>query len=285
LINKTFDIDYVPIMTSQGNTLAIWNATAGVSETIEKLNYDDTSYMHSDVIVRVDVGAPGYSDTPVLYGDSVVGTNPDVNQTFADLATLSGTHHTWFRFSSVSSSTTESSSDKGRLLSRVYFDSAADLTKRTGFWDSHSNSGVIRINQFMWDTTSTRQYVVGLETMRPDEQPRTTPEVTRVVSIQGPPPPPPPPFDSVHVIGPLTVKPNHTCEWVLNPYGGIRPFSYAWYQNGALVGTDDYVDLAVGTSGFALKGQATDSLSRTRSKTVTITVSMLGSRCYLRPGR
>ena len=284
-IYKELDVDYVPVCCSQTSDLWILDQTAGVYEEVEAKSYDDTTYMHHDFIIRTDVGTPGYSDTPVLYGDTVVGTDPNVSQSFADRASLSGDHHTWFRFSSVASTTTEGN-DVGRLSSRIYWDSASDLSDRTGFWDSHSWNGVLRIHQFMTDTLNTRAYVVGLETMRSDEQPRTTPDVTRIVQIQGP---PPPPFDSVSVWGPQHVKPNQTtCEWGIQAYGGVRPFAYQWYQYTGVkwlpIGSSQYLDLVVGTTNLTLKGQATDSLSRTQYQIVTVTVNSSGITCYLAPG-
>jgi hypothetical protein len=174
----------------------------------------------------------------------------------------------------------------GRLLSRIYWDSAGDINDQTGFWDSHSADGVIRIHQFMTDTMATRNYVVGLETMRPDEQPRTAPEVTRIISIQGP---PPPAFDSVHVGGPRTVKPNQTsCEWETYTYGGQSPFNYRWYlrigTSWKLIGLDRILDWQVGTSSFTIKGEAADAAQRTRSETVAVTVTPSGATCYYRPG-
>lgn len=287
-IYKQFLVDYVPEMRAENAFLWIYDATALVSEGIEKQNWDDTSYEHHDLHVRIDVGTPGYSDTPVLYADSA-GANPYANTTFTDAPSLSGTHHTWFRVSSVASTSSEPSQPQGRLLSRVYWDSAGNLQDNTGFWDSHSNEGVIRIHQFMSDTLTTRNYVVGLETMRPDEQPRTTPEVTRIIAIQAPPPPPPPPFDSVHVSGSLSVKPNQTCEWDLLTYGGVSPFNYTWYVKQGikwiLVGSDVALNLAVGTSNLTLRGQATDSTNTSRTQTVNVTVASSGTTCYLRPIR
>ena len=187
---KQFEVDYVPTMTGGGSVLHVYNATAGIYESIEKQNLDDTTYVPHDLDIRIDVGSPAYSHTPVLYADAAV-TNPYADTTFTDLSYLSGTHHTWFRFSSVASTTNEPPGIQGGLLSRMYWDSAGDLSSRTGFWDSYSPGGIIRVHQFMTDTLATRDYVVGLEVLLPDEQPRTTPEVTRIVHIQGPPPPPP----------------------------------------------------------------------------------------------
>ena len=237
---RTFDVDYVATMTAQGNILLIHDATAGVEENIEKQDWNDTSYLHRDLNIRVDLGSPGYSDSPVLYGDSA-GDNPYANATFADAPSLSGTHHTWFRFSSVASTSTQPPGPADGLLSRIYWDSAFNLNDKTGFWDSYSGAGIIRIHQFTTDTMATRDYVVGLETMRPDEQPRTTPEVTRAVHIQGPPPLPPP--LTADIQGPTQVWSSGDCTWTAAPTGGVSPYHYQWYyrrqgESEVPVGTD-----------------------------------------------
>lgn len=220
---KQFDVDYVPIMNAQGDRRVVYNANAGVDEAIEKYDYNDTSYLHHDLDIRIDIGNPGYVDTPVLYGDAA-GGNPYAQGDFYDNGSLSGNHHTWFRFSSIASTTTESSAHQGRLLSRIFWDSAGNILDRSGFWDSHSWDGIIRVHQFMTDTLATRNYVVGLETLRPDEQPRTTPEVTRAILIEGP-----APALSVVVEGPAQVSFSGYCTWTAVPSGGVSPFHYQWY--------------------------------------------------------
>ena len=133
-------MDYVPTMNYENNVLLIHNSTAGVDESIEKRDYSDTSYLHHDLDIHIDVGNPGYSHTPVLYADEA-GDNPYANTTFTDASDLSGTHHTWFRFSSVASTTDEPPGMEGGLLSRMYWDSTFNLDDKSGFWDSYSWGG------------------------------------------------------------------------------------------------------------------------------------------------
>jgi hypothetical protein len=224
---KIVDIDYVPIMNGPGNWLGIWNSTAGVYESIEKANYDDTTYGWQDVIVKVDLGTPNYSHSSVLYGDSA-GPDPYTLTTFADAQSLSGDQYTWFRFSSVSS-TSSYPLIQGRLLSRLYWDATYHpLTDRSGFWDSHSGGGgVIRIHEFRTDSQRTGVFAVGLETMPPDRQPASAPDVTRPVNITlaGPPPP-----LSDAITGPDLITVSGTYNWVQTASGGIPPYNYGnWY--------------------------------------------------------
>jgi hypothetical protein len=131
--------------------------------------------------------------------------------------------------------------------------------------------------------------------MRPDEQPATAPETSRLISITIA-APPPPPFDSIRVWGALVlhgtsnvVKPNQTCEWIINTFGGAEPFAYAWYTyiggSWQLIGSDQILDRSTGTTNFTLKGEATDANNTTRSKSVSVTVTSSGAACALAPGR
>ena len=224
---KILDIDYVPGKGAPGSYLHIWNSTAGVYELIEGANYDDTAYAWQDVIVDVDVGTPNYSHSSVLYGDSA-GSDPYALTTFTDTPSLGGNQYTWFRFSSVAS-TSSFPLIQGRLLSRLYWDATYHpLTDRSGFWDSHSaGGGVIRIHQFRTDSQRTGVYAVGLETMPPDRQPASAPDVTRPVNITlaGP-----PPSLTDAIAGPDLITVSGTYNWVQTASGGIPPYDYGnWY--------------------------------------------------------
>ncbi len=99
-----------------------------------------------------------------------------------------------------------------------------------------------------------------------------------------------PPFDSVHIKGAFTsggesnyVAPDQTCEWLIRPFGGVQPFNFAWFKKTGpkwtLVGTEQLLDLAVGTASFELRGNVTDALNTTQSQTVNVTVSYGGATC------
>lgn len=63
--DKTFLVDYVPVVSvGTGGALQVWNATAGVYETVEDQNPDDTTNVWVDVVANVDIGTSSYGETP-----------------------------------------------------------------------------------------------------------------------------------------------------------------------------------------------------------------------------
>ena len=141
----------------------------------------------------------------------------------------------------------------------------------------------------MTDTMATRDYVVGLETLLPDEQPRPTPEVTRIVHIQGPPPPPPP--LTVDIQGPAQVWNSGYCTWNAVPTGGVSPYHYQWYyrrqgQSEIPVGADadSYTrHITVEQMGYAvwIRVVVTDAAQQTANHTQLVEVG--GGAHPLRP--
>lgn len=214
---KTVRIDYVPT-----HAVAIPNTILGETEHLEILNYDTTDYAWQDIFVIVETGSVGGSDNPILYIQNS-GKTP-YSSSFSDQADPGGSKFDYFHFSSRASTTSIPATANGRLLSRLWWDATAP-SLRSGFWDSHDQKGVIRIHQFL-EVTSTGTYDVGLETMRPSEQPLTAPQYTRPVGIEVP--VPALPSVSTWVSGPDMLQPTEPTgySWTQQASGGVPAYHY-----------------------------------------------------------
>jgi hypothetical protein len=223
---KVVEFDYVPLRGSPYSALPVTNTSAGTTDNVEELDYDATSYAWSDVFIHFDVGNPGGTDAATLYAENE-GGDPYLT-IFTDQPGLGGTPFDYFRFSSRAS--TSSTSGFGRLLSRLWWDGSF-ASDRSGFYDSHSQTtGLIRTHQFTNVQVSVTR-VVGLETMRPSEQPASAASVTRAVAITVP-QPPPPPFQN-DISGPELLQPTAPTlyTWWQSPSGGIQPYSLdSWFK-------------------------------------------------------
>jgi len=223
---KSVEFDYVPLRGVPGNGYPVADySTGGVSRT-EELDYDATSYMWSDVFVMFDLDSSSSgSDTPILYIENQYN-NPYSLQ-FNGSNSAGGSKFDYFRFNSRASTTT--TSGFGRLLSRLWWD-RNDLADRSGFYDAHSQTtGLIRTHQFL-DATASRLYDVGLETMRPSEQPQAAPTITWPVSITVP-VPPPPALSSI-ISGPDILAPTvpETSAWTQSASSGVPAYNYGgWF--------------------------------------------------------
>lgn len=82
---------------------------------------------------------------------------------------------------------------------------------------------------------------------------------------------------TVTINGPTTVRPNSTCYYSSTVSGGTSPYSYEWYQDNGVIGTDSGVDAsATGyVYGYILTLTVTDSngLVGSARQDVTITAS------------
>jgi hypothetical protein len=174
---KQFPIEYLAWLGT--GLTKVDNATLDLDEALEDLygERDDTSWQ--DLTIQVDLsGNAGNSDTPVLHIQNARATWDSLR--FQDEASPSGNEDDHFRFSGAGSSITwNRSAFEGKALSRLYFDlgpyPATDLNS-TGYYDARSDTQAygIRIHQFAEHVTASRTVRVGLELMRPDEDPGDT---------------------------------------------------------------------------------------------------------------
>jgi hypothetical protein len=58
---------------------------------------------------------------------------------------------------------------------------------------------------------------------------------------------------NVSIDGPDEVRPNVDCSWYADVSGGSPPYTYQWYQNWMGAGTDPWVDLYTGYTGFVIR--------------------------------
>lgn len=176
---KAFLIDYLPIVPA----LQVWNQTAGVYESIEAHDPDDTVNVWADLVANVDIGTTSYGETRVLRIQNA-HDNPH-STTFQDDPNPAGSEVDYFRFS-VAGSTSEWPQSEGKALARLYWDFAQTKTLwTTNYYDPLSPNGrIIRLHRFADHVTGTRPAVVALELMRPDENPNDTVNVAqRVIQV------------------------------------------------------------------------------------------------------
>jgi hypothetical protein len=179
---KTFLADYLSVKSASGGVLWVWNETAGVYEALEG-DPDDTVNVWVDLLANVDLGAGTPGESRVLSVENA-GAHPDTT-VFEDQENPSGRLQDWFRFSVAGSSSEWSGDESGTALVRLYWDFGRDISVATNYYDPLSpTSQIIRLHRFLDQVDSTRDVSVGLELMRPDEEPGDTVNVTeRLVHI------------------------------------------------------------------------------------------------------
>jgi CARDB len=176
-----FDVDYV-----QGSIHYVTNTVTQEREWVESAVYDPSNNgVWEDLVINRDITNVHPGDNPVL---EIQTADPQTNDPyspsfFTNDPAPSGTAETWFRFSTSRSVSNWTIDQTGVALARLYFD-GTDLTQTTGYYTYRpENSPIIRLHRFPNPSVATKQYVVGLELMRPDEEPADQPTVTRTVTI------------------------------------------------------------------------------------------------------
>jgi len=178
---KGFEVDYLQMA---GDNLTVYNSTAGVSERIEATSYSGQQANNwVDFVAHVDLTPGSYQETRVLDVENA-GSHP-LASTFSNQANPAGTELDFFRFSAARSSPGWGpAGSQGRALSRLYWDFSVNKAIATRYYDGHSTANVIRLHQFKNHVNESRNAVVALELMRPDEAPNDTVNVaTRVIAI------------------------------------------------------------------------------------------------------
>ena len=178
--DKVFRIDYLQMA---GHNYTINNTTAGVAERLEATSYyPGQAGNWIDHVVHVDLTPGNYQETRLLDVDNA-GADP-LSPTFTNQPSPAGTELDYFRFSAAQSSSGWNLNSQGRALARLYWDFNTNKTITTNYYDAHSTAHVIRHHRFESHVHESRNAVVALELMRPDEEPDDTVNVaTRVVAI------------------------------------------------------------------------------------------------------
>lgn len=182
--NRVMDVEYLQIRLQP-----ITHSVLGELMHIETNPYQSgtTDVGWVDLIIDTDLTPGSWTDTPVLE----IQLAPDQGQVytgaFADQSNPSGSASDLFRFNAGRSTTTWPSALAGgriqSVLGRLWLD-GTNPALTTGFYSIRPEGrSVVRLLRFPNPKTPTKQYVVGLELMRPDEQPAPAPTVTRTVTI------------------------------------------------------------------------------------------------------
>jgi len=173
---RQFDVDYI-----QPSGQFALNSGTGVNEAIEVTAYSPSLNTWQDLVINIDLTTVHPGDAPILEIQNA-GSTPYLNS-FSNQASPTGTAADWFRFSVMRSTSNWNFDSRGKALARLYFD-GNDLSQATAYY-SYIPEGipVLRLRRFPNPTTANKQYTVGLELMRPDEDPANAPTVTRTVTI------------------------------------------------------------------------------------------------------
>jgi len=174
-IVKQLVIDYLQPRHQAGAPgfdLMVSNQETGQLERIESLEYLLTSGVYVDLILHHDLTPGSFVETDDLYVENAQGQ--PYGTVFDDEANPTGANTDHFRFSVSEDGSTwgegEGAEAWGSALARLFWD-MTDIGFATGFYTlDDGNGSLIRIHRFT-EFTSPRTVQVGLELMRPDEQP------------------------------------------------------------------------------------------------------------------
>lgn len=178
---KSFFLDYVQPV---GSDFSISNITAGVQEKLEAIEYDSTVNDNNwvDQLIHVDLTPGTYAEAGMLDVDN--SHDSPLSLSFVNEASPAGTEFDFFRFSLARSQSSWPHDTRGRMLARLYWDFEVNKSIGTHYFDAHSVAHMMRWHQFYSHVAESRNAVVALELMRPDEAPDDTINVaTRTVGI------------------------------------------------------------------------------------------------------
>lgn len=171
---KSLFVDYLAL---DGATASVGGKTA----VIEAPEFDEnTTTDWGDLVIHFHLNPPGgYSDTESLQIENA-GDDP-YKSSFSSQANPTGTVTDWFRYRTDQSSTTWGLDDRGTHLIGLWWRSNSP-DDRSGFFD-HGEGTVLRIHQYEGEVTPPTTVVAGVEVKRPDEDPESSPTVTKSISI------------------------------------------------------------------------------------------------------
>lgn len=174
--DREFDVEYI-----QPSGTLVTNLSTGNAEAVETVAYDPNSLYFMDLVINVDRGTspPNPGKSAQLHIDA----QPDPYEpNFTNQTSPVGTKDTWFRFSTAHSASNWAGLGGGRALARLYWDTT-DPGAVSPFYDFLPEGvRVMRLKKYPNPTTASKVYTVGLELMRPDEEP-AGPTVTRTITV------------------------------------------------------------------------------------------------------
>lgn len=199
---RQFDVDYMQVPSSGILDLTPGALTSQVQVARTDSELDGFGTQVIDLAINTDLGVSVYSEIPVLDIDAT--TSPDTTA-FEDQASPVGTSQSWFRFNVLRSTTTWNSlthddamGSRGRYMARLYSraQGSSNWSPLTRYYLPLSEGAFIRKAQFSAPTCPT-VYEVGVELLRPDENPENAPNPASVrtitVNCEAPSPPLPAP--------------------------------------------------------------------------------------------
>ena len=165
----------VPIATAPDGT-AIW---------IEKPGFDpEADKEYPDLVLNFHINPSGsFQDTAILEIENAYSNR--LKSTFENQSSLTGTLTDWFRYRTDRSSSDWDLGTRGHELMAVWWQSDEEVW-RSGFFD-HAERPVLRVHQYEGEVDPPATIFAGLEVKRPDEDPATTPAVTRSIFLQASP--------------------------------------------------------------------------------------------------
>jgi hypothetical protein len=173
---RTFDVEYIQ---PSGNSAL--NTATGGQEAIETTGYNAAANYWQDLVINTDFTTTHPGDTPILHIQNS-GSNPYAG-TFTNQTAPAGTAADWFRFSAALSTSGWTVDGRGSALARLYWN-GTDPAQSTAYYDYKPEGiPVLRLHRFPNPVTASKTYTVGLELLRPDEQPANAPSITRTIVI------------------------------------------------------------------------------------------------------
>ena len=183
-----FDVEYAQAAQAPlGQQINVWNQTAQIDEVIASPVYVAQSGEQGvvDLGVHIDIQSTAqHTETAVLF---IENAESDYKKTvFSNQLAPAGNEQDYFRFSVAASSTNWISETKQALLTKFWWDTRF-LGSVSGYYDLHMKEPqhhMLAVHRYIDDADRSEGLVeVGIDLKRPDEAPRTTPQLTRTVSL------------------------------------------------------------------------------------------------------
>lgn len=183
-----FDVEYAQAaQTPLGQQIHVSNQSAQVDEVIASPVYIAQSGELGvvDLGVHIDIQSTAqHTETAVLFTENA---ESDYEKTvFSNQRAPAGDEQDYFRFSVAGSSTSWVSETKQALLTKFWWDTNFDRST-TGYYDLHMKEAphhMLVVHRYVDDADRSEGLVeVGIDLKRPDEAPRSAPQLTRPLSL------------------------------------------------------------------------------------------------------
>lgn len=180
--SRTIPLDYLGIAGSVSDTS---RGEVGRNGYVAGFDGESPATVPWDLVVNTDLGSTTYSDTAVLHVDASTSPNSAV---FGHMPSISVDTSFVFRFAAYRSNTDwipndSEMAERGRYLARLYYRvGPGSWHAMTRYYDPNpEGGGIIRKYRLPGPSScpgASITYTVGLEVLRPDEDPANTPETS-----------------------------------------------------------------------------------------------------------